>query len=142
MKKNCSLTKEITFARLNKRQGERVALLKRLMIVLLFFVGLSAHAKTTYIPTYRSYIHIVDGSDTISISNRLSDIELSEKSVLFTLRLEQEDVTQEKVRAIKRAKRAAGWATFSAVMSGIIQIDKETGLCGIISEEEYKALKK
>lgn len=83
----------------------------------LFYIPISA--KTTYIPTYRNYLHIVNNGDTMAVVNNLSDLELNDVSGLFTLRIEQEDVNHEKVKAIKRAKRAAGWLTFSAVMLGV-----------------------
>ena len=89
-----------------------------LVFVVIMYVA-SASGKTTYIPKYRTYIHIVSGSDTIVKSNNLKELELSDNSNMFKIYLEHEDVTKEKVKAIKRAKRAAGWASFSAVMSGI-----------------------
>ncbi len=46
-------------------------------------------------------------------------MELQEPTGLFRIWLDHEDVTHEKVKAIKRAKRIAGWMTFSAVLSGV-----------------------
>lgn len=80
--------------------------------------SLAAIGKTTYIPTYRSYIHIVNGSDTVSVDGTLPELEMTEAGGLFTIRIEHEEVTKEKVKAIKRAKAAAGWMSISAVMSG------------------------
>ena len=80
---------------------------------------LTAVSKTTYIPTYRSYIHIVNGTDTISVDGNLSELEMAEDGGLFTIRIEHEEVTKEKVKSIKRAKAAAGWAGFAAVLSGV-----------------------
>ena len=80
---------------------------------------LTAMAKTTYIPTYKSYIHIVNGTDTVSVDGILPELEMAEANGLFTIRFEHEEVTKEKVKDIKRAKRAAGWAGFAAVMSGV-----------------------
>ena len=93
----------------------------RKLYLLLFFLlsGIPVIAKTTYIPKYRSYIHIVNGSDTSAVSNNMMDLRLNEDNNMFCIYLEHEDVTKEKVKAIKRAKRSAGWASFSAVMSGI-----------------------
>ena len=80
----------------------------------------STYGKTTYIPAYRSYIHIVNVADTISAaSSVLGDMELSEENGMFTISIEHEDVTKDKVKAIKRAKRTAGWAIASAVLSGV-----------------------
>ena len=94
--------------------------MKRLVLIFVIFMFVdSAIGKTTYIPKYRTYIHIVNGSDTIVKSNNLRNLELSSSDNMFRMYVEHEDVTNEKVKAIKRAKRAAGWATFSTVMSGI-----------------------
>lgn len=92
---------------------------KVLSIIALLLVVMFIHAKTTYIPTYRSYLHILNGGDTLAMSNNLDTLELADPSGMFTLRIDHEDVTREKVKAIKRKKRAAGWALFSAVMNGI-----------------------
>ena len=92
---------------------------KILLLFLLLANGMTLIGKTTYLPSYRSYIHIVEKDDTISVTNMMPDLELSDRNGFFTIRIEHEDVTKEKVRAIKRAKRAAGWATISAVMSGV-----------------------
>ncbi len=94
--------------------------MKRLLFFFVVFMFVnSVIGKTTYIPKYRTYIHIVNGSDTIVKSNNLRELELAGNDNMFRLYVEHEDVTNEKVKAIKRAKRAAGWATFSTVMSGM-----------------------
>lgn len=92
-------------------------------IVLFLFVAImccvTADGKTTYIPKYRSYIHIVNSTDTIVATSNIKELSLKDKTGMFSILVEHEDVTKEKVKAIKRAKRAAGWATVSAVMSGV-----------------------
>ena len=94
--------------------------MKKLLLMLALLASFDyAISKTTYIPTYRSYIHILNGNDTLSVTNRLITLELSSNNRMFTVRIEHEDVTKEKVKAIKRAKNAAGWATVSAVLSGV-----------------------
>lgn len=94
--------------------------MKRLMtFVLVMLAGLTASAKTTYIPTYASYIHIVYGSDTISVCNNIEYLELSDSGGMFNIVIEHEVITNEKVKSIKRAKRAAGWAAFAAVVGGV-----------------------
>ena len=94
--------------------------MRKYILSLLALVSLlSAMAKTTYIPKYRSYIHIVNGSDTVAVSSSMMDLSLADESGLFNIVILHEDVTKEKVKAIKRAKRIAGWATLSAVMSGV-----------------------
>jgi hypothetical protein len=88
----------------------------------------AATAKTTYIPTYRSYIHIVSGSDTTAVSNNLTDLRLVDESAMFCISIEHEDVSKEKVKSIKRAKMAAGWATFATVMSSVSSAFSENNL--------------
>ena len=92
---------------------------KYLSFLLFLTVGIMVEAKTTYIPNYKSYIHIVNGVDTTAVTNNLEVLELADQSGLFNIRIEHESVTKEKVIAIKRAKRSAGWMEFSAVMSGV-----------------------
>ena len=89
------------------------------IVGLIFFVVLSTYSKTTYIPTYLSYLHIVTGIDTLAVTNNLDTLELAEPEGMFMMRIDQEDVTSEKVKAIKRMKAAKGWATFGAVMGGV-----------------------
>lgn len=93
--------------------------MRKLFIILLLTTGIAVEAKTTYIPNYKSYIHIVNGGDTTAVTNNLEVLELEDQSGLFNIRIEHESVTKEKVKAIKRAKRSAGWMEFSAVMSGV-----------------------
>ena len=92
---------------------------KYLSFLLFLTIGIMVEAKTTYIPNYKSYIHIVNGVDTTAVTNNLEVLELADQSGLFNIRIEHESVTKEKVIAIKRAKRSAGWMEFSAVMSGV-----------------------
>lgn len=67
------------------------------IIVALLFVS-SISAKTTYIPIYRSYIHIVNGTDTSAVSNNLMDLETADDNGMFKIYIEHEDVTKEKVK--------------------------------------------
>ncbi len=80
---------------------------------------MSIEGKTTYIPTYHSYIHIKQGEDTISVFGNMISLEMTSFDKRFTVSVHHEDVTHEKVKAIKRAKAAAGWSLFSTVMSTI-----------------------
>ena len=93
--------------------------MKAKVLLLALMCCLPAVGKTTYIPTYRSYIHIVNGGDTISVDGNLSELEITEANGFFTIRIEHEEVTKEKVKSIKRAKAAAGLMAFSTVMSGV-----------------------
>ena len=93
--------------------------MRKTILFFALFAAMALQAKTTYIPTYRNYLHIVTGGDTLAATSNLDTLELADPEGMFVLRIDQEDVTKEKVKAIKRAKRAAGWATFSAVLSGV-----------------------
>lgn len=95
---------------------------------ILLLLGIPVMAKTTYIPQYRTYIHIVNDTDTSAVSDNLIDLRLNEDNGMFCIYVEHEDVTKEKVKAIKRAKRAAGWASFSAVMSGVSTVFSQNSL--------------
>ena len=93
--------------------------MKRLLLFSFVFFSLFVDAKTTYIPTYYSYLHIVTDCDTLAVTNNTDYLELTDPSGMFVIAIDHEEVTAEKVKAIKRAKRAAGWATFSAIVSGV-----------------------
>lgn len=81
---------------------------------------MATQAKTTYIPTYRSFIQIKqNGNDSIMAQSNHEKLELMAQDGSFSITLIHEGVDKEKVKAIKRAKAAAGWMTFAAVMSGV-----------------------
>ena len=58
---------------------------KNYLLLFLLLSGITVIAKTTYIPKYRSYIHIVNGSDTISTTNNLLDLRLDEDNNMFCI---------------------------------------------------------
>ena len=73
--------------------------MRKYILSLLALVSLlSAMAKTTYIPKYRSYIHIVNGSDTVAVSSSMMDLSLADESGLFNIVILHEDVTKETER--------------------------------------------
>ena len=81
---------------------------------------LSASSKTTYIPSYWSYLKIYQyEGDSISGQNIFGQLETTSKDGLFRITIVHEDITREKVKAIKRAKAAAGWSVVAAAFSGI-----------------------
>ena len=103
-----------------------IKVMKKLLILLIALfplaetMHLSVQAKTTYIPTYRSFIQIMQNrSDSIMAQSNLEKLELTAQDGSFSITLVHEDVDKQKVKAIKRAKAAAGWMTFAAVMSGV-----------------------
>lgn len=89
-------------------------------IIATLFLCLAVQAKTTYIPTYRSFIQIKqNGNDSVMAQSNLEKLELMAQDGSFSITILHEDVDKEKVKAIKRAKAAAGWMTFAALMSGV-----------------------
>lgn len=93
---------------------------RHFIIITSFFLYLAIQAKTTYIPTYRSFIQIKqNGNDSVMAQSKLDKLELMAQDGSFSITLIYEDVDKEKVKAIKRAKAAAGWMTFAALMSGV-----------------------
>ena len=92
---------------------------RHFIIITLFFLYLAIQAKTTYIPTYRSFIQIKqNGNDSIMAQSNLEKLELMAQDSSFSITLIHEDVNKEKVKAIKRAKAATGWMIFAAALSG------------------------
>lgn len=91
-----------------------------IIIINALFLCLAVQAKTTYIPTYRSFIQIMQNdNDSVMAQSNLEKLELMAQDGSFSITLIHEDVDKEKVKAIKRAKAAAGWMTFAALMSGV-----------------------
>ena len=79
----------------------------------------SAIAKTTYIPTYWSYLKIFQyNADSVYVQSQIGQTELLSPDETFRITIVHEDVTHEKVKAIKRAKNAAGWAIVATMLSG------------------------
>lgn len=92
---------------------------RHFIIITALFLCLAVQAKTTYIPTYRSFIQIKqNGNDSVMAQSNLDKLELIAQDGSFSITLIHEDVDKEKVKAIKRAKAAAGWMIFAAMMSG------------------------
>ena len=93
---------------------------KRFSIIIAFSLCLVMQGKTTYIPTYRSFIQIKHGlNDSVMAQSNLGKLDLMAQDSSFSITLVHEDVDKQKVKEIKRAKAAAGWMTFAAIMSGI-----------------------
>lgn len=80
---------------------------------------LAIMGKTTYIPSYASYIHIVDHNDTLQVSNVERQLELADKGGMFRISIIHEDLSHERIKMIKRTKALSGWAAASSVLSGV-----------------------
>jgi hypothetical protein len=83
------------------------------------FLTFAASAETTYLPTYRGYIHIADGTDTVSVESPLTELVLSDTASAFTIHINHELVDEDKVEAIKRSKRTQLVMTVTSVVSGV-----------------------
>jgi len=93
---------------------------RSLTIIFLLLSGwYNVTAKTAYVPYYTSYIHIVDNGDTIYKANNSREIEIRDKNQSFSIRIEHEDLSNERIKSIKRAKALSGWYGFSSVLSGV-----------------------
>lgn len=92
--------------------------MRKIAVLLLIFIGtLNIGGKTTYIPTYSSYIYLQQGNDSTIVSNIKASLELESFDKLFTISVHHEEMSEEKVKSIKRSKAKAGWSTFNTVMS-------------------------
>lgn len=108
------------------------------LTAILLLASMAVSAKSTYYPTYRNYMHIVTGIDTISMVNDVDTMVMQDPSGMFALRIDQEDVTKEKVKQIKFAKSMAGWAVFSSVMSSMSAMFSDNSLKGYVQRSNAR----
>lgn len=94
--------------------------MKRILFLVMCSLMISGSiAKTTYIPFTFSRIDITHGDRTYKDSCFLRDLIVDDEEKLFSIQLCHDSITKERVKAIKRAKRAAGWSIAAAVFSGV-----------------------
>lgn len=95
--------------------------MKKFLLIILaaYAASVATRAKTTYVPAYMSYIHIVANGDTTSITGTDKSLSLPSEDGTFKIYVEHEDLTGERIKAIKRAKRKAGWMAAAAIMQGV-----------------------
>lgn len=96
--------------------------MKRLSIIILLVVisAITAQAKKTYVPRYATFISIANlGKDTATVSNLRMENTVEASSGLFAVSVYHDDMTLEKLKTIRRNKRAAGWFGFSASLYAI-----------------------
>ena len=79
--------------------------------------GLTATAKTSYIPSYLTSVQFIQNGDTVTTESCGIKQEVTSQDGKVSIYVQHEDVTTEKVKAIKRAKSVAGWASVSAGLS-------------------------
>lgn len=90
---------------------------KFITIALLLTTIISATAKKTYIPRYTTAIIVAhSGTDTITTVSRQMDVQVHSSDGLFTINVNHDDMTLEKLKQIRANKRAAGWAGFAATL--------------------------
>lgn len=89
-----------------------------IVVFLLLLCVVSITAKTTYIPTYWSYLKVYQNEkDSISIQDSIGQTELLSSDGAFRISIVHEDITREKVKNIKRNKAASGWAIVATMLS-------------------------
>ena len=88
-----------------------------LYVFIAFIVCVPMKAKKTYVPKYSAYISIICGNDTLSSAANSISLELAAKDGSFVIAVNHEDMSLNKIKSIKRAKAAAGWALFSTALS-------------------------
>lgn len=92
--------------------------MKRLHFIAFFtLLALSAEAKTTYIPTYRNRIILIENGQMDSLTNQRQLLQMDSKDQLVSCFVAQQVVSPELVRAIKQAKRTAGWLSVASALS-------------------------
>lgn len=102
---------------------------KILFFLILLAITLGLQAKKTYVPRYHSMILLSEGLDTLSVDGASISLSLPSPDNRFVISINHEDMTLEKIKSIKKAKAAAGWTGFSAVLSGL-----STGLSSNVNE--------
>lgn len=92
--------------------------MKRVILLVIATMTLTAQAKKTYIPRYTTTMAIaMRGADTVTVENHSLEVSLISTDGLFTATVYHDDMTMEKLKTIRRNKAATGWAAFSATAS-------------------------
>lgn len=86
-------------------------------VVIFIVVALSLQAKTTYIPTYYNRILAIESSQMDSLLNFQPILHLDSKDKSVSYTIVHQAVSPELVKAIKQAKRAAGWASAASFLA-------------------------
>lgn len=85
--------------------------------VISFVFACCLQAKTTYIPTYYNRILAIENGQMDSLMNfqQILELDTQDKSVSYAI--VHQAVSPELVKAIKQAKRAAGWASAASLLA-------------------------
>ena len=100
-----------------KREKEKD--MKKILLGMAILASVTARAKTTYVPAYMSFIQIAEAGDTIRDNSTGRSLSLRSADGTFQIFVEHEDLSGERIKEIKRAKRAAGWMAVAAVVQGV-----------------------
>lgn len=94
-----------------------MTIMKRIHFIAIFAtLALGLQAKTTYIPTYFNKIFLIEGGEIDSLQNHQQLLQMDSKDKLISCFVAQQVVSPDLIKAIKQAKRTAGWM---AVASGL-----------------------
>lgn len=88
---------------------------KKSIVILFFFICLTAVARTTYIPSYYSQITIEDSADVVVKQSVIQDLVISPKDERYTIVVMHDTITKERIRNIKRMNAARNLSILSAV---------------------------
>lgn len=86
-------------------------------IAIFAILAFSVHAKTTYIPTYFNRIFLIENGQIDSLQNRQQLLQMDSKDNLITCFVAQQVVSPDLIKAIKQAKRTAGWMAVASALS-------------------------
>lgn len=93
--------------------------MKKGMILLLLAMSMGAFAKISYIPHCYTHISLEDNGVTTKDSTIFNELIVSTIDNRFTLVVAHDSLTQERIKAIKKAKAAYGLSVAAAVLGGI-----------------------
>lgn len=113
--------------------------MKKLLLIALLAAATQAQGKTTYVPAYMSYIHITEHGDTLSAAGTDRSLSLQSADDAVRIFVEHEDLKGERVKAIKRAKRTAGWMAAMAVVQGISAVFSDNALQYMVRSSSAQA---
>lgn len=80
-------------------------------------LALASQAKTTYIPTYLNRIILIENGQMDSLTNHRQMLQMDSKDNLVSCFVAQQVVSPELIKAIKQAKRTAGWLSVASALS-------------------------
>lgn len=90
---------------------------RHLSVATLALLAIGLHAKTTYIPTYQNHIILIENGQTDSLANHQQLLQMDSKDNLITCYIAQQIVSPDLIKAIKKAKRTAGWLSVASALS-------------------------